>query len=233
MPALRPFFSYFGAKWRLSLQYPEPRHRRIVEPFAGSAGYSLRHPDHDIVLIEKNPQICDMWKFLIDATEDDILGLPLIDFDQTIDDLDLPCNGARVLVGFWLARGSVSPASAPNAWMKKHHESHPGSFWGERVRARIASQVLRIKHWTVIESNYTDVPNWIATWFVDPPYEQAGKSYVHGSDEIDYGELGQWCRKRRGQTIVCENQGAKWLPFRRFTETKGTRKPSVEVLWTT
>jgi hypothetical protein len=40
---LRPFFSYYGAKWGLGRHYSAPAHWTVVEPFAGSAGYSLFH----------------------------------------------------------------------------------------------------------------------------------------------------------------------------------------------
>ena len=230
---LRPFFSYFGAKWRLARQYPEPTHDRIIEAFAGSAGYSLRFPDRDVILVEKNKDLCAMWRFLIRSTPKTIRNLPLLsDFDHKVEDMDLPCRGARILIGFWMVRSAAAPASGPTAWMKKHHNTHPGSFWGERVRERLAQQVPAIKHWSVIEGSYDDLENEQATWFVDPPYQVAGKSYVHGSDTIDYDHLGNWCRSRNGQVIVCENEGAKWLPFRPFCETKGTRKQSREVVWT-
>jgi site-specific DNA-adenine methylase len=50
--SLRPFFTYTGGKYRLAPRYPEPRHNLIIEPFAGSAGYSLRHPEREVLLID-------------------------------------------------------------------------------------------------------------------------------------------------------------------------------------
>lgn len=44
---LHPFFPYYGSKWSLGPLYPAPRHDRIIEPFAGSACYSLHHPERD------------------------------------------------------------------------------------------------------------------------------------------------------------------------------------------
>jgi hypothetical protein len=50
-PRLRPFFGYYGGKWRDAVKhYPPPEHTRIVEPFAASAGYSLRYPDRKVIL---------------------------------------------------------------------------------------------------------------------------------------------------------------------------------------
>ena len=39
---LKPFWRYYGGKYRAAPAYPPPRLGTIVEPFAGSAGYSLR-----------------------------------------------------------------------------------------------------------------------------------------------------------------------------------------------
>ena len=37
---LLQFFSFFGSKVALAKNYPQPKYDAIVEPFAGSAGYS-------------------------------------------------------------------------------------------------------------------------------------------------------------------------------------------------
>jgi hypothetical protein len=111
----------------------------------------------------------------------------------------------------------------------------PGCFWGDRVRTLIASQVDYIRHWQVVHCSYTDCPRpRTATWFVDPPYQNAGRHYRFGSSGVDYTHLARWCRSRPGQVIVCENAGATWLPFREIGETKTTRagRRSVEVAWT-
>jgi len=42
---LRPFWRYYGGKFRAAPRYPTPTHKTIVEPFAGAAGYSLRVDD--------------------------------------------------------------------------------------------------------------------------------------------------------------------------------------------
>jgi hypothetical protein len=108
-------------------------------------------------------------------------------------------------------------------------------YWGERIRERIASQVESIRHWKISQASYEGIPNQPATWFIDPPYEIAGRAYRF--HEIDYPALGQWCRSRGGQTIVCENAGATWLQFQPFRTIKGLEgrrggKRSEEVIWT-
>ena len=56
--------------------------------------------------------------------------------------------------------------------------------------------------------------------------------YPYGADELDHGALARWCRARRGQTIVCEADGADWLPFAPFGSIRGmSGAPSREAIW--
>lgn len=228
---LRPFFSYYGGKWRDAAKlYPEPAHKTIIEPFAGSAGYSLRYHDRSVILYEIDPVVVQVWKYLIAVKPSEILALPDLGPQQSADDLKVS-QEARWLIGFWLNRAVSSPRKSPSAWMRAG--IRPGSFWGDRVRNTIASQVGSIRHWKVHNSGYVECPdNKRATWFVDPPYQVAGRHYRFGSDIIDYPALGKWCRDRPGQVIVCENEGADWLPFRSLASVKTTRaNRSSEVYW--
>ena len=231
-PQLRPFFGYYGGKWRDALKhYPEPNHETIVEPFAGSAGFSLRYAHRKIILCEIDPVLSEVWRYLIRVKAKEILAIPDLDPEGTIDDLKLP-QEAKWLVGFWLNRGAASPRKSPSKWMREG--IRPGSFWGPRVRQTIASQVDSIRHWQLFNCSYTDAPTpRTATWFVDPPYEAAGRHYRFGSEQLDYEALGAWCRSRTGQVIVCENEGATWLPFRELADVKTTRadRRSKEVIW--
>jgi hypothetical protein len=229
---IRPFFGYYGGKWRDALKhYPEPTFDTIVEPFAGSAGYSLRYASRKIVLCEIDPVLFSVWSYLIGVKPREILSIPDFPLGGSVDDLAV-CQEARWLIGFWLNRGAASPRKSPSRWMRDG--IRPGSFWGERVRQTIASQVDAIRHWKVYNCSYATCPiSRPATWFVDPPYERAGQHYKFGSKSIDYLDLGHWCRTRPGQVIVCENAGADWLPFKGLAEVKSTRsdRRSREVCW--
>lgn len=229
---LRPFFGYYGGKWRDALRhYPEPTFDTIIEPFAGSAGYSLRYASRKVILCEIDPVLAAIWQYLIRVRTSEILAIPDLEHDQSVDDLKL-CQEAKWLVGLWLNRGIASPRKTPSKWMRDG--IRPGSFWGERVRTTIASQVESIRHWKVVRSSYVDCPaSKKATWFIDPPYEKAGKHYRFSSELIDYDALAAWSRSRSGQVIVCENAGAQWLPFRELGDVKTTRsnRRSKEVVW--
>ena len=100
--------------------------------------------------------------------------------------------------------------------------------WNAAQRERVAAQVPIVKHWRIIEGDYTDAPNLTATWFVDPPYSnRAGSYYVH--TDVDYAALGSWCQARAGQTIVCENEGATWLPFQPFGRFRCMNRVRMEL----
>jgi len=228
---MRPFWRYYGGKWRIARRYPAPLDGvPIVEPFAGAAGYSTKMgADREVILIERDPKIAAIWRWLIGASPDDVLSLPDIPDGGTVDDLDVP-GAARWLIGFWCNNGASQPCKSASKWT-----TMPGRWfgWGQKARTRIAAQVPRIRSWSVIEGDYTEAPDIRATWFVDPPYSTpAGRHYRF--DAVDFDALGQWCRTREGLTIVCEQMGARWLPFRHLVEAKTSRhgKPSREVIWT-
>lgn len=203
-----------------------------MEPFAGAAGYATRYADRNIVLVEKDPMVAALWRYLVTVNGREILALPDIPLGGTVDDLDAPAE-ARSLIGFWLNKGAEAPRKSPSSWMRSG--IRPDSYWGPSVRERLAWQVERIRHWRVIEGSYEQAPPVKATWFVDPPYAAAGRHYRIRFG--DYDALADWCRSRSGQVIVCENAGATWLPFSPFGSVKGTpgaRRTgcSPEVYWT-
>ena len=231
---LRPFFTFYGGKWRAAPKYPAPRHDTIIEPFAGSAGYSMRYADRKVILVERDPIIAATWRYLLRVSPAEILALPDLEAGQTVDNLPLH-QEARWLVGWWCTRGSASPRKSFSSWMMTH--PHRTKSWGPAIRQRIAEQVPLIRHWLIIEGDYEDAPDMEATWFVDPPYRGAGKHYRFGSRRLNYAALGLWCYTLRGQVMVCENVGAEWLPFEPFAEIKSNqsrtgRTVSREALWT-
>lgn len=227
---LRPFFSFYGAKWRAAPKYPAPDHETIVEPFSGAAGYSTRHHERKVILVEKDPIIAGLWRYLIGASADEIRALPL-EIPTTVRDLGL-APGPSALIGFYCNNGASAPMQSPSAWMREG--KNRGGFWGAEVRERIATQVGAIRHWTIIEGDFAEAPDVEATWYVDPPYAGAGKHYRVKFN--DFERLAAWCKTRRGQVMVCENVGATWLPFEPFAVIKANEsrvggKRSAEALW--
>ena len=211
-------FSYYGTKKRIAKKYPEPKYDTLIEPFAGAAAYACAYPDKNVRLYDPYDKIAEVWKYLITASKDEILALPDIITGQKITDYDVSI-GARYLIGFCINPGSSCPkitASKRSKW--------------ENYKVQLADFVPRIKHWQFFQQSYTDIPNEQATWFVDPPYQKAGK-YYFGHSKIDFPALGAWCRQRQGQVIVCENQGADWLPFQFLTDHQGSMQKNTEVVY--
>lgn len=229
---LHPFFPYFGGKFRSAPRYPAPLHDWIVEPFAGSAGYAMRYPDRQVVLVEASEPIAAIWQYLTLVSPREVLRLPLLEPGQSVDSLVGLPQEARWLIGMWVNPGSAQPKKTLVRWDTRDKYTRRCRLWGEGVRERIASQVGQVSHWIVKHGQHTSAPSITATWFIDPPYETMGRHYPHGSLAIDYPALGQWCRRRRGQVMVCEADGAAWLPFRHLAHVKATRGTSAEALWT-
>ena len=204
LPGLRPFWRYYGGKWRAAPLYPQPMHPRIVELFAGAAGYSLRYPDREVVLVEKDPAIASIWRFLLAAEPHEIEAVPLAERIDTIPSWVPP--GMRALIRQLFAAGSARPQNWLSPGFVRQFAEHPtwSRGWDDIMRRRIAAQVPLIRHWRLIAGDYTEAIGCIdasTTTFVDPPYcSPAGAKYA----------------TLPGQVIVCENEGATWLPFRKF-----------------
>ena len=205
-----PFWRYYGGKWLAAPRYPAPSHNLIIEPFAGAAGYACRYHDRDVLLIDADPVIADLWRWLIEATPSDVLDIPDVPAEGTVDDIDAPAP-ARSLVGFWCSYGSATPKKTPTTWARPTAGKQLAG-WCDKVRQRIASWVPRIKHWDVHCGSYSGAPDVPATWFVDPPYQTSAGKHYRFSD-VDHRALGMWVLQRQGQVIACDQAGANWLPW--------------------
>jgi site-specific DNA-adenine methylase len=217
---LKPFFTYYGGKHRIAMKYPPPNHSTIIEPFCGSAGYSLAHNKKTVKLFDLNERIVGIWNYLIKVKESEILNLP-IKVSDTRELRNIP-QEAKWLIGFWCNKGTCEPANKPTTWML--NGTSPNSFWGEAIRNRVCMQLKDIRHWSCEQKDYQNISdNSQATWFIDPPYSaKPGRLYKH--NKIDYSMLSLFCKERRGQVIVCEMQGASWLPFETFCTAKAKAK---------
>lgn len=207
-------FYYFGSKNRLARRYPPPQHPRIVEPFAGSAGYSCHYWQHDVTLIEKDERVVELWDTLRGMTIADALALPTPTVGERTSDLLTMLRAAseHSLTGSYI---TVTERMV--------------SRW-EPLRRRLADMIPKVQHWNIVLGDYTDAPDIDATWFVDPPYQMMRRGYAHLG--LNYHDLGQWCQQRRGQVIVCEQEGATWLPFTALTEARTTNNTTkTEVVW--
>jgi site-specific DNA-adenine methylase len=60
---MQPFFLYYGGKWRLADRLGPPQRDHVIEPFAGSAGYSVFWEPKKVTLIERDPVVAASGNF--------------------------------------------------------------------------------------------------------------------------------------------------------------------------
>ena len=215
---MKSFFPYYGGKLLTAKRYPPPRFRTVFEPFAGAAGYATKYEPEYAILFDLDESVCGTWDYLIRSKESEILSLPLK--VTNVDDIKV-VQEARWLIGWWLAPGRSVPSKVPTSWIKKWMIGNNRSVWCDHTRARLASQVHKIKKWLIKQESYAEAPDIRTTWFVDPPYVgKVGDGYTVKGRLLNYYLLGTWCKSRRGQVIVCEQGGADWLPFEKLMVVK-------------
>lgn len=223
---MKPLFPFYGSKWRDAKRYPAPT-GLVIEPFAGSAGYSVYYAPERVLLYDVDPIIVGVWQYLIRVTAAEILALPDLEVGQSVDTLQHLPQEARWLIGFWLNRGSAQPKKTKTAYSARTERQQ--LIWSKRARVRIASEIDGVRHWQVRQGSYEDCPQLPATWFVDPPYGNKGRYYRF--NKVDYAHLGGWVQRQFGSVIVCEQAGATWLPFQPLATIKSTRGTSEEVVY--
>jgi len=225
-------FPYFGGKKRLCKEYPKPKYNMIIEPFGGSAGYSIFHEYKNVILCEKFEPIRELWKYLINkCTPERIMQFKTYrpgDNVRKEDPNGKPYNEHELLLLYM-------HAFRFNGGQKKlkYPFSFTNTMFVEKTKKRLAKKLSIIKEWRVLD-DFKNAPDIKATWFIDPPYHKAGELYKE--NKVNFKFLGQWCKKRKGQVIVCEQLGAKWLPFDKLKSYKaltvrGQTKRKVEVVW--
>ena len=240
---LRPFFKHFGSKWSLSALLPPPQHARVVELFAGGAGYSCRHWKRDVLLVDIDPGTVAIWHYLQRATRGDILALPGALPTTDIRELGL-AREEVLLIQRWLTQqGSRTHYRAPpGAERALAAGMSPSCYWGAAIRARLAEQVGCIRHWRVALGKWEDhVDSDPAAWVVDPPYQTQTRNREYGAVAcavaVDYAALGLACRRLRGQVLAHEQEGGDWLPFEPWVvantgrTSPGSRGKRQEYLW--
>jgi hypothetical protein len=222
-----PLFKWFGSKWLASKLYPAPEHDTIFEPFAGSAGYSLRHHEKKVVLWEDNLQLRELWTWLIGrATSADVLEIPIkLRVGRDIRKLDLSV-GQALLLKHWQRTNNVGECWTVSPWGNK-----PGQ-WTANTRARVAEELHAVKHWVVRRVTYVRS----GTYFLDPPYLYNYR-YRFAPESFDHTAFAKTLVSRipkRSQIIVCEaacqktGRVPKYLPFKPFASRITSRRKTTE-----
>jgi len=211
---------YYGRKKQIVKYYPSPNYDTIVEPFAGSAAYSLDQDNWKkrILLIEKDEKVANIWNWLInEASVEDIKKLPNLQTGEKSSEF-LHIIHAVTKMAFHFKTIKVTPVLARNWEISK------------RV---FAANLHKIKHWKIINGDYSEAPDITATWFIDPPYQgESGMGYRYSSQLLDYKQLSEWALKRQGEIIFCEGQNADYLPFKPLSKLKSVAgKVSQEMIF--
>lgn len=245
MKVTGPLFKWFGSKWLSSKTLPKPNYERIVEPFAGGAGYSLRYAERDVMICETDQHIYDLWHWLIhDATDRAIRQIPIgVPEGTDIRTLGLS-YGQQLLLKSWQRTNNVGSCWTISPWGNK-----PGQ-WTANTRERVASEFGAVRHWTLRRDGMQLLRTWDVpstgtvtpvTWFIDPPYLY---NYNYRQPAVDYMEMAALIRTNAGQAIVCEAVCPKtgtipdWLPFEPWGSRITSRRKatnnhhSKELLWT-
>lgn len=220
-------FSYYGRKKKIVKYYPAPAYDTIIEPFAGSAVYSLYQNNwkKNVIIVDKYDKLIKIWKYLQSAKPEDILKLPDVENGEElakINGFNELLDEEKWLIGFSVNNGSVTPKNFAgqmnfNSWFRDKKE--------------IANNLYKIKHWDIRNDDYINLDNIKATWFIDPPYQFGGELYKHSNENIDFKSLAKWCKSRNGQVIVCENSKADWLPFTELKKMSGQCHETMEVMY--
>lgn len=222
---IRKLFYYYGRKKKLAKKYPVAKYNTIIEPFAGASAYSLlpENISKEVILIEKNKRVYDLWKWLIEeATVEDLNNIGYIKKGDKTDNFFIILHSASKRA-FDYKQMTITKVMETN--------------WNCNL-PKMIELLPKIKHWQIYNDSFESadeiIGNREATWFIDPPYQgEAGTGYENGSNDIDYTYLSNWCKERNGQVIVCEGGEANWLPFEALT-TQSTinGKKNNELIWT-
>ena len=219
-------WGYYGSKSKIINYYPPPKFSSIIEPFAGTAQYALKHWDNNVTLIEKYERITNLWLWLQQCSPQDILSIRRLKFGESTDDFSWDCQEQKDLVGFIIVASPTMPKKKASKWktvIRPNTQNYKLQY--------IANSLHKIRHWKIICGDYREAINAESTWFIDPPYEKMGVYYKYGSSRIDYQCLSLWCKSRVGQVIVCESSKAKWLPFVPLIESRGSKRKTLECVW--
>lgn len=216
-------FSYYGSKSKVVSYYPKPKFDKIIEPFAGSARYSLQHFEKDVLLVDKYEIIVKIWHYLQAASKQDIMSLPEPKIKETIKKEQFDIIEQFWLMGFLVQQGVGQPRMTVSPFAENNIKTQ---------KRNIAEQLYKIKHWKIKQGDYKGIENEGATWFIDPPYQYGGEyQYRYNNKKINFNSLAEWCKERKGQVIVCENTKADWLPFKQMAKMTGTKYTTTEAIW--
>lgn len=208
-------FYYYGAKRMFARQWGRPTRPLIIEPFAGSAAYSMYWLGavEQVRLVEKDERVVELWQRLLAMEPADVLNLKP------------PPAGEYTSDFLWMTAATSNAIANLNTLKMPERVPQVAEMMLRQIADRLPEAKRKV---TIIHGDYTEAGDDEATWFIDPPYQVSangsaktkfpqGMGYSRrrgcSSEHLDFEALADWCRSRRGQVMVCEQWGAGWLPF--------------------
>jgi site-specific DNA-adenine methylase len=228
-------WGYTGSKWQASKtgKYPAPIHNTIIEPFAGSAGYSLFYgAERRVILCEINPDIVAIWCMIQKNRRLEARLPKTVRKGEVVEEMRGIDDEVRLFLHY--------KTCAAHAGYHLRFTERGALQWPQDRRRMLAMAGL-VKSWEIVQCSFEefDPPRGSATWFVDPPYEAVGIARK-GSDykywRLDYSKLRECVKKKwRGQVIVAEQVESTWLPFKPLydlpAQHRDGAKSTTEAIW--
>ena len=104
-----------------------------------------------MVLVEKWGRLAAMWKWLVGASREEVLGLPLVGRIPRagLDALDLRPE-ARTLIGLNLGF-STHTRNVPGSMALAHQDDGSLQWWNAAKRGALSRAVSGMRSWEVVE----------------------------------------------------------------------------------
>lgn len=174
-------FHYSGNKKRLSPLLRKPVSDIVIEPFAGSAGYSLYYKPSKVILFENNTDIYNLWNWLITATTiKDLEKLESLKVSVKTDirTLNLPKPEETL---FRLTCASVYVGQL-SSWIAYPQNSVNFSFLKENLDY-IKNNI------TLGGKDFRESLSLKGTFFIDPPYVGTHGNYKDKSKKLSLDNI--------------------------------------------
>ena len=144
-------FSYYGSKSKIVNLYPKPKFDKIIEPFAGSARYSLKYFDKDILLIDMYDILIDVWHYLQNVKEIELLKLTKLKLKYRLSDIIDKNTIEYKFLGYLTQAGQGKPSDTLSSMRDIDYFKFQIS--------NIAKQLYKIRHWIIIKDDYKNLQN--------------------------------------------------------------------------
>jgi hypothetical protein len=171
------------------------------------------------------PVIAKIWRYLQQATWNDIKALPELAQGQYISDIKSLTLEERWLLGFLIDDGAFDPRNKVCGWSAQDNRT-------ARFKRRIKPLLGNISHWVITNLPYERVVlKYPGSYFIDPPYQSdKSNSYKVKNDRNFHSKLAEHCYGLEGHVIACDGDKADWLPFTILRRTRARMRMRTDLI---